>query len=99
MSHDLRAPFRHIVGYAELLRELEFDRLSERGLRYAQTIIDSAQYAGTLVDNLLNFSRIGRTTLNMVTVNLNDLVAEVIRELATRPITVVSIGRSAICRA
>ena len=81
VSHDLRAPFRHIVGYAELLREHESDQLTDRGKRYAQTIIDSAQYAGTLVDNLLNFSRISRTSMNLVTVDTSQLVAEVIREL------------------
>ena len=82
VSHDLRAPFRHIVGYAELLREHESAQLSERGKRYAQTIIESAQYAGTLVDNLLNFSRISRTSMNKASVDSNQLVAEVIRELS-----------------
>ncbi len=82
VSHDLRAPFRHIVGYAELLRELESDRLTDRGKRYAETIIESAQYAGKLVDNLLNFSRISRTSMNLVCVDMNQLAHEVIRELS-----------------
>src|SRR3954447_12097010 len=63
VSHDLRAPFRHIVGYSDMLREEEGDRLSPEGLRYLNTIIDAAQNAGTLVDNLLAFSRMGRTTI------------------------------------
>lgn len=82
VSHDLRAPFRHIVGYAELLRETESDRLSERGRRYIKSVIESGQYAGTLVDNLLNFSRIGRTTLTMVPVDMNRLASEVVQELS-----------------
>ena len=82
VSHDLRAPFRHIVGYAELLREHESDRLSDRGKRYAETIIESAQYAGKLVDDLLNFARISRTSINLVSVDMNQLAHEVIRELS-----------------
>lgn len=81
VSHDLRAPFRHIVGFAELLREQEAPRLSETGQRYTRTIIESAQYAGTLVDSLLNFSRIGRTAMNFVSINMNELLQEVVAEL------------------
>jgi light-regulated signal transduction histidine kinase (bacteriophytochrome) len=84
VSHDLRAPFRHIVGYSELLR----DRLAAEGrgasadeLRYVDTIIESATFAGTLVDNLLLFSQMGRSTLTMTPVDLNALVAEVRRRL------------------
>ncbi|HYC05935.1 MAG TPA: ATP-binding protein [Azospirillaceae bacterium] len=76
VSHDLRAPFRHIVGYAELLKEREAERLSERGRRYIDTIIESAFGAGTLVDNLLNFSQMGRASLTPVLVDMNQLVRE-----------------------
>ena len=82
VSHDLRAPFRHIVGFAELLRERESDRLSETGKRYVGTIIESAQFAGRLVDNLLSFSRIGRTSLQFSPVNTATLVAEIRGQLA-----------------
>ncbi len=81
VSHDLRAPFRHIVGYAELLKEHEKDSLDETGQRYLDTIIESAHYAGTLVDNLLSFSQMGRTALHMVEVDLGSLIGEVKREL------------------
>ncbi len=74
VSHDLRAPFRHISGFSELLMEEERDRLSERGIRYVKTIMDSARFAGLLVDTLLNFSRIGRSRLDQVTVRMGDLV-------------------------
>jgi light-regulated signal transduction histidine kinase (bacteriophytochrome) len=82
VSHDLRAPFRHIVGYAELLKDLESDSLSETGRRYIDTIIESAHYAGTLVDNLLTFSQIGRSSMNRVTVDMNNLVRDVQARLA-----------------
>ncbi|WP_206611551.1 histidine kinase dimerization/phospho-acceptor domain-containing protein [Falsirhodobacter deserti] len=55
VSHDLRAPFRHIVGYAELLKE-ETDTSNPLARRYLDTIIESAFSAGRLVDDLLNFS-------------------------------------------
>ena len=83
VSHDLRAPFRHIVGYAELLREEENSQLSEEGRRYLATIVDSAQFAGTLVDNLLAFSRMGRTSIHPVPINLETMTREVIREVAS----------------
>lgn len=82
VSHDLRAPFRHIVGYSELLREREADHLSTEGLRYVGNIIDSAEYAGKLVDNLLNFSRMARASLSMLRINLKQLVEEVQRQIA-----------------
>ena len=80
VSHDLRAPFRHIVGYSDLLREEEGAKLSSEGMRYLNTIIDAAQNAGSLVDNLLAFSRMGRTTIHPVPIDMNALVREVVRE-------------------
>jgi light-regulated signal transduction histidine kinase (bacteriophytochrome) len=77
VSHDLRAPFRHIVGYAELLRKQESQALTERGRRYVDTIIESAFAAGTLVDSLLAFSQMGRTPLHRTSVNMASLVEEV----------------------
>lgn len=82
VSHDLRAPFRHIVGYAELLQELEADQLSETGKRYLDVIVDAANSAGTLVDNLLHFSQMGRSELTPVSMDMNALVAEVRETLA-----------------
>jgi light-regulated signal transduction histidine kinase (bacteriophytochrome) len=82
VSHDLRAPFRHIVGYSELLRESADTRLGPDERRYIEVIVNSAQQAGTLVDSLLSFSRMGRQQLNRRDVNMNELVAEAIRELS-----------------
>jgi light-regulated signal transduction histidine kinase (bacteriophytochrome) len=82
VSHDLRAPFRHVVGYAELLRS-KGGELNEKGRRYLDTIIESATSAGTLVDNLLGFSQMGRTTLKRTHVDMNALVASV-RKAAAR---------------
>jgi light-regulated signal transduction histidine kinase (bacteriophytochrome) len=81
VSHDLRAPFRHIVGYAELLSDLESETLSETGQRYIATIIESARFAGSLVDNLLMFSQIGRSQLNRIPVDMGSLVRDVRKSL------------------
>jgi light-regulated signal transduction histidine kinase (bacteriophytochrome) len=83
VSHDLRAPFRHIVGYSEMLREEEEGRLSDEGRRYVDTIIESAQYAGTLVDNLLAFARMGRAAIQPVSIDMNAMTREVVRVAMT----------------
>lgn len=81
VSHDLRAPFRHIVGYAQLLKKNEGASFSPRADRYIETIIESALSAGTLVDDLLSFSQMGRRALVPVGVNMNQIVDEVRRML------------------
>ena len=82
VSHDLRAPFRHIVGFAQLLKDSEGKQLSERGNHYIDTISNAAISAGTLVDDLLSFSQMGRVSLNPISVNMNALVKEVIASLS-----------------
>ncbi|MFB4393559.1 MULTISPECIES: ATP-binding protein [unclassified Pseudomonas] len=82
VSHDLRAPLRHIAGYSELLAEVEAEHLSERGLRFLKHIGEAAQFAGTLVDNLLNFSQMGRSALRLSDVDLNVLVETLRTECA-----------------
>lgn len=83
VSHDLRAPFRHIVGFAQLLRDRETG-LDPKSQHYLQTISDSALAAGRLVDDLLNFSQLGRTALNRKPVDMNKLVAEVVKSVTIR---------------
>jgi len=82
VSHDLRAPFRHIVGYSELLKKQEWSDLSERGKRYIDTIIEAAYTAGTLVDNLLRFSQMGRMALKPRPVEVRELVEDIRQKLA-----------------
>ncbi|HSX70307.1 MAG TPA: ATP-binding protein [Pseudomonas sp.] len=81
VSHDLRAPLRHIAGYTELLSEMEGGQLSERGQRFLGNIGDAARFAGTLVDNLLSFSQMGRSALHLSDVDLGALVASVRDEM------------------
>jgi light-regulated signal transduction histidine kinase (bacteriophytochrome) len=82
VSHDLRAPLRHIAGYAELLTDFDGDKLSDRGMRFLEHIGESARFAGTLVDNLLSFSQMGRAALRHSDVNLEALVHAIQAEMA-----------------
>ena len=81
VSHDLRAPFRHISGFAELLLKDTTQGLNEKGRRYLNTIAESAQFAGLLVDSLLNFSRITRTKMDLREIAMETLAADVWRDI------------------
>ncbi|MES2521182.1 MAG: ATP-binding protein [Gemmatimonadota bacterium] len=85
VSHDLRAPLRHITGYADLVRDYDGAKLSERGVRFLQNIKDSAKFAGTLVDDLLAFSQMGRTTLRPTRVAMSELVQSIVRDRRMDP--------------
>jgi two-component system, chemotaxis family, sensor kinase Cph1 len=82
VSHDLRAPFRHIVGYSELLKGRS-NNLDAKSRHYLDSISESALAAGRLVDDLLNFSHLGRTQLALKNVDMDKIVSEV-RHSTTR---------------
>ena len=81
ISHDLRAPLRHIDGYAQMLLEDAGDSLQPESQRYLRTIIDSARRMGLLIDDLLAFSRLGRKPLSRLQVNMQDLVESTVIEI------------------
>jgi len=81
VSHDLRAPLRHIEGYVDLLRG-EISSLSEKGGQYLKVISDSAKQMGVLIDGLLAFSRMGRAALNPCWIETDALVAQAREELS-----------------
>jgi K+-sensing histidine kinase KdpD len=81
VSHDLRAPLRHVAGYSELLQRHASASLDEKSRRYMQTIVESAQRMGSLIDDLLSFSRIGRTETKSAAVSLDQLVGDAVAEV------------------
>jgi signal transduction histidine kinase len=81
VSHDLRAPLRHICGFVGLLEHNAGPTLDAKSRGYLGTVSDSAQKMGRLIDDLLDFSRMGRTEMRQATVDLNGLVPEVVRDL------------------
>ncbi len=80
VSHDLRAPVRHIDGFVKLL-EREHPPASDKAVHYLRTIAASSRRMATLIDDLLELSRTGRAPLEMRTVALGPLVDEVILDL------------------
>ncbi|HZY80572.1 MAG TPA: PAS domain S-box protein [Cyclobacteriaceae bacterium] len=79
VSHDLRAPLRIIDGFATILME-EADGHDEKIVKHARTISRNATRMGQLVDDLLNFSRLGRTQMKVTEVDMRALVDQVIEE-------------------
>jgi PAS domain S-box-containing protein len=81
VSHDLRAPLRHLSGFANLLKQNAPKNLDEKNLRYLQHIDEAAELMGKLIDNLLDFSRMGRAEMAKGNVNFAKLVNEVLEIL------------------
>jgi chemotaxis family two-component system sensor kinase Cph1 len=81
VSHDLRAPLRHIVGFSDLLLETSGSEDATRRQRFLKNIKDSARLAGKLVDDLLSFSQMGRASLRPATVDMRDLVRACMQKL------------------
>lgn len=82
VSHDLRAPLRHIDGFAGLLLERCRADLTDQGRHYVDTIADSARQMGRLIDDLLQFSRNGRAEMHEAGVDMNRAVREALNTVA-----------------
>jgi len=80
VSHDLRAPIRHIAGFAQLLATTSGPELSAKGRSYLGIISGATDKLGVLIDELLDFSRMGRSELAQSQVALGVLVGEVVEE-------------------
>jgi PAS domain S-box-containing protein len=81
VSHDLRAPLRHVLGFVLKLHKNVGPTLSEGDLELVTTITEAAKRMGHLIDDLLAFSRVGRAALQKTDVDLDDLIKETLREV------------------
>jgi len=81
VSHDLRAPLRHIHGFVELLQKSPALQADELCLRRMSIVAKSAQQMGQLIDDLLAFSRTGRAEMHPVKIDMREFVNQIIEEL------------------
>jgi len=80
-AHDLRAPLRHIHGFANFLHQTWYDKLDDEGRHFLDKILISSKDMGQLLDDLLNFSRLGRIEMDRQQVSLSQVVRRVQQEL------------------
>ena len=76
VSHDLRAPLHHIAGFGDKLARHLGDGLDDKGRHYLEVMVSSARRMSTLIDELLVYSRLGRSALRLQVVDMQTLVAE-----------------------
>ncbi|HEY9232275.1 MAG TPA: ATP-binding protein, partial [Blastocatellia bacterium] len=81
VSHDLRAPLRHINGFSQALLEDYADRLDEEGKGYLQEVRDASREMAQLIDDLLQLARVTRSEMRREAVNLSALVGAAVAEL------------------
>lgn len=86
VSHDLRAPLRHVHGYVEMLTRATQGQLTPKAERYLRTITEASEEMGQLIDDLLSFSRMGRAAMREERLNMDQLVEQTILglEMAVR---------------
>jgi signal transduction histidine kinase len=81
VAHDLRAPLRHIQGFADLLMETFASQLEPEAKKYLQRIGEGTQQMGRLIQDLLSLAQVGRQEPRLQVTGLNSLVQEVLRDL------------------
>ncbi|MGC1240156.1 MAG: ATP-binding protein [Chryseosolibacter sp.] len=84
ISHDLRAPLRSIDGYSKILQEDYAGKLDDDGRRVLNVIMNNARRMGKLIDDLLDFGRLGRKNLQRSNLNMKGIVHNIVNELLMR---------------
>src|SRR5205814_841177 len=81
VSHDLRAPLRHVSGFVHQLEEQSAGRLDAQAQRYLTLIQEAASEMGKLIDHLLAFSRMGRAELHPTIMDMNLVLRQALEDL------------------
>jgi PAS domain S-box-containing protein len=84
VSHDLRAPLRSVSGFAEIIARRHRNSLNEEGRHYLDNIIEASARMSRLIDDLLAYARLGRTSLRRQPVSLHSLLTQIVKDLAVR---------------
>ncbi|MCB0634511.1 MAG: PAS domain S-box protein, partial [Lewinella sp.] len=80
ISHDLRAPLRHINGFSNMLKRRLHKEVDEEAIKYIDLINKASSRMGTMIDGLLNFSRLGRQEIEHSEIDLNQLIGLLVTE-------------------
>ena len=81
ISHDLRAPLRSIDGYSKILQEDFAHQLGSEGIRVLNVIMNNAKRMGNLIDDLLEFGRLGRKSLQRSHIDMTAMAKEIVQDL------------------
>lgn len=77
ISHDLRAPLRAIFGFSQILIRRHKEALNDEGKQYLDYIVEASIRMEKLINDLLNYSRLGRKPIDIVKIDLNKIVSEI----------------------
>jgi signal transduction histidine kinase len=80
VSHDLKAPLRHVFSFSSLLRDRIQDQIDETSKQYLQTVMSASQKMSSLIDALLRFSRVGTVAINKIMLDPAQMIEEIIAD-------------------
>lgn len=87
-SHDLKEPLRMVRSFSELLKKRQEKNLDEKSLEYIHFIVDGAKRMNQLIEDLLEFSRVGRMYKDVQKVNINDILQDIKTQLQQNPLLI-----------